>query len=477
MAAREWTYNPVTPEIVEEIRRICGAEAVIYGDARRLQKFSHDAVAEKQYAHAPDVVASPSTTGQVAAIMRLANRMRIPVTPRAAGSGLSGGSTPIYGGVVLCVDRMNKILEIDRANLMAVVEPGVVTNHLDAALKPFGLFFPGYPMSEEQCFIAGNVSENAGGGRAVKYGVTGRYIHGLEIVTPAGEVFQAGGKRIKDVTGYDLVQLMIGSEGTLGIFTKIFIRLLPRPTHRKAFLVLLDDPARAVALISRVMAEGGLIPSAVEFMDGLCFSLAARDLKYDFPYEQTRAALLFEVDGRYADGVAREAEVIETLCRAEQVVGLYPADSESQIEAFWKIRKRVIWVLRRHFPRESVEDVVLPVAAIAAFLPELERLESKYKVRIPVYGHAADGNLHATPVKSPQQSDAQWEAMLPELLADIYRAVARLGGTISGEHGIGHKRRDFLELVMSPVQIDMMRNIKRAVDPHNILNPGKIFAA
>jgi glycolate oxidase len=352
----------------------------------------------------------------------------------------------------------------------------VVTNHLDTALKEHGLFFAGYPMSEEICFIAGNVAENAGGGRAVKYGVTGRYIHGLEVVTPQGEVFTAGGKRVKDVTGYDLVQLMIGSEGTLGVFTKIFIRLLPRPTHRRALLALFDSAQTAVSLIAQVMVEGRLIPSAVEFMDGFSFSQAARDLKHEFPYDRTEAALLFEVDGSRKEIVTQEAGIIEGLCRERGAVGIYPAGSDAEMEAFWNIRKRIIWVLKRHSPRQSVEDIVVPIAAIADILPELETIGRAYGVRIPVYGHAADGNLHATPVKDPAQPDAEWDQMLPKLLSDIYRVTAKLGGTISGEHGIGHKRKEFLELVMSPVQIEVMRRIKKALDPNNILNPGKIVA-
>ncbi len=467
-------YNRVTPEIVEALEAICGKEAVVYGDHKRLEKYAKDAVGDARYAHMPEVMAAPADTQQVAAVMRLANEKRIPVTPRAGGSGLSGGAVPIYGGIALSIERMDRIIEIDPANLMAVVEPGVVTNRLDAALKEHGLFFAGYPMSEEICFIAGNVAENAGGGRAVKYGVTGRYIHGLEVVTPEGEVFQAGGKRVKDVTGYDLVQLMIGSEGTLGVFTKIFIRLLPRPTHRRALLALFDSVQTAVSLIAQVMVEGRLIPSAVEFMDGFSFSQAARDLKHEFPYDRTQAALLFEVDGSREETVAREAEIIENLCRERKAVGIYPAATDAEMEAFWNIRKRIIWVLKRHSPRQSVEDIAVPIAAIADILPELEKIGRAYGVDIPVYGHAADGNLHATPVKDPAQADADWNEMLPKLLADIYRATAKLGGTISGEHGIGHKRRDFLELVMSPVQIDMMRRIKRALDPNNILNPGKI---
>jgi len=468
-------YRPVTPEIIAALEAICGHEGVVAGDPKRLDKFARDAVGDRKYGRRPEVVVMPADTEGVAAVLRLANEAHVPVTPRAGGSGLSGGAVAACGGIVLSVERMNRILEIDTRNLMAVVEPGVITNHLDAALEPHGLFFAGYPMSEEICCIGGNVAENAGGGRAVKYGVTGRYIHGLEMVTPEGRVFQAGGKRVKDVTGYDLVQLMIGSEGTLGIFTKIFIRLLPRPVHRVTLLALFDRADAAVALVARVMAEGGLIPSAVEFMDGEVFALAARELKYDFPYARTRAALLFEVDGRFADTVAREADTVAELCRAGQAVEIRRAADETEAEGFWNIRKRIIWVLKRHAPRQSVEDIVVPIAAITELLPELEVIGRRYGVRIPVYGHAADGNIHATPLKNPDQSEEDWSALLPDLLSDIYRSTARLGGTISGEHGIGHKRRDFMELVMNPAQIDVMRRIKDALDPNHILNPGKIL--
>ena len=227
-------YNPVTTAIVEELKRICGADWVICDNEKTLQKYSHDQIPEQRYAHMPEVVVMPQSAGEIAAIMKLANREMIPVTPRAAGSGLSGGAVPVFGGILLSIERMNRILEIDDQNLMAVVEPGVVTNKLDEALQEYGLFFAGYPMSDEFCFIGGNVAENAGGGRAVKYGVTGRYIHGLEVVTPTGEIIELGGKRIKDVTGYNLIGLMVGSEGTLGIFTRITIKLLPRPSARLA---------------------------------------------------------------------------------------------------------------------------------------------------------------------------------------------------------------------------------------------------
>ena len=278
-------YATVTEAIVSQLQDICGSAHVVFADEKILKRYSHDQVPQDNQVRLPEVVVKPKSSEEVAAILKLANRENIPVTPRAAGSGLSGGAVPIFGGILLSVERMDQILEIDTANLIAVVEPGVVTNRLDAALAQYGLFFAGYPMSEEFCFIGGNVAENAGGGRAIKYGVTGRYIHGLEVVTPTGEIVHLGGKRIKDVTGYDLVHLMVGSEGTLGIFTKIYVKLLPRPTHRTATLALFADVESALGAVPVVMTSGKLIPTAIEYMDKFSFSSAAKDLKEDYPYD------------------------------------------------------------------------------------------------------------------------------------------------------------------------------------------------
>ena len=468
-------YAPVTASIIEELQQICGAKNVIYADDRALQKYSHDQVPEDKYARLPEVAVLPKTEFEISAIMKLANRETIPVTPRAAGSGLSGGAVPIYGGILLSVERMDQILEIDRANLMAVVEPGVVTNRFDQALKDYGLFFAGYPMSEEFCYIAGNVAENAGGGRAIKYGVTGRYIHGLEVVTPTGDIIQLGGKRIKDVTGYDLVNLMIGSEGTLGIFTKIIIKLLPRPTVRLALLAFFKNAEAAIGVVPTIMTIGKLIPTAIEFMDGFSFSETAKFLKETFPLQDIGAALLFEVDGTEYEGVKKEAERIRDLCEESGATGVHMAESEADIDRFWKIRKQMPWVLKRYNPHQSIEDIVVPIANIPSILAELSKLGQKYNTSIPVFGHAGDGNLHATPLKNPDHSLAQWNEIVPELLKEIYQATAALGGTISGEHGIGHKRREYLGLVLSDVQLDLMQKIKLAFDPNNILNPGKII--
>ena len=472
---KTFSYQRVDTAVVEQLKTICGSDFVIFDDAKKLKKYSHDQVPEEKYAHMPEVVVLPKSAGEISAIMKLANREKIPVTPRGAGSGLSGGAVPAYGGILMSVERMDEIIEIDRQNLMAVVEPGVITNKLDAALKEFGLFFAGYPMSEEFCFIGGNVAENAGGGRAIKYGVTGSYIHGLEVVTAAGDVVQFGGKRIKDVTGYDLVKLMVGSEGTLGIFTKIFIKLLPRPSVRIAILTFFERPEAAIAVLPAVMTAGKLIPSAIEFIDGFCFAETAGYLKEKFPFEKIGAALLFEVDGTHFKTVDENAQTIRRLCRENGAIEEHIAATPEQMDRFWKIRKAIPWQLRRHSPHQSVEDIVVPIAAIPQILQELIAIGKKYDVRIPVFGHAGDGNLHATPLKNPDHSLQHWEEILPAILQDIYIATARLGGTISGEHGIGHKRRDFMGLVMSDIQIDVMRKIKLALDPNNILNPGKII--
>jgi len=469
-----YDYGTLRPDIVDALKRICGKIHVLYADEKKLTKYARDKVPEEKYGHMPEAVVMPKTAEEISAVMRLANTEKIPVTPRGAGSGLSGGAVPLYGGISLSTERMNEIIEIDRKNLMAVVEPGVVTNALDEAIRPYGLFFAGYPMSDEFCYIGGNVAENAGGGRAIKYGVTGRYVHGLEVVIPSGDIVQLGGKRVKDVTGYDLVNLMVGSEGTLGIFTKIIIKLIPRPSVRIAILALFEDADTAISVVPEVMTEGKLIPTAIEFMDGYCFSKGAVALKEDFPYDAIGAALLFEVDGMDSSAVNEEAETVRAICRKYGSIQERVAVSDEEIERLWKIRKRIPWELLRASPHQSVEDIVVPISTIPECLQRLNILGEKYDVRIPVIGHAGDGNIHAMPMKNPDQSVSRWEELLPSLLKDIYIMTAELGGTISGEHGIGHKRRDYMRLVMSDAHLEMMRNIKRVLDPNNILNPGKI---
>ncbi|HEY9594332.1 MAG TPA: FAD-binding oxidoreductase, partial [Spirochaetia bacterium] len=353
----------VTDDVLRELARICGSENVIT-EPLRLARYGRDQVPETRYHAAPDVVVQPGAAAEVQQVARLANRELIPLTPRGAGTGLSGGAIPVHGGICLSLERMNRILEIDTDDLVAVVEPGVITNRLDEELRPYGLFFAGYPLSEEICFIGGNVAHNAGGGRAVKYGVTKRYVTGLDVVTATGELLSLGGKRFKDVTGYDLVSLMVGSEGTLGIFTKITIRLLPRPTHRATLLALFDDMAAALAAVSDMLSKAGVVPSSAELMDRTCFQEACRAMKETIPFEKAGAVLLLESDGRAAGPVQEEMAVLEAVCRRNGARELMRAASEAEAAHYWKIRKQVPWVVRRLASRTSIEDIVVPVGCV-----------------------------------------------------------------------------------------------------------------
>jgi len=470
-------YQPVTPEIVAELQSIVGDRYVLFGDPERLEPYAHDEVAGTEHAHAPDAVVKPATAAEIAAILRLANRERIPVTPRGAGTGLSCGAVPVFGGIVLSTERMNRILEIDPANMVIVVEPGVVTNDVNEAVQPLGLFYAGYPMSVESCFVGGNVAENAGGGRAIKYGVTGRYVLGLDAVLPTGEIVQLGGKRVKDVTGYDLLHLMVGSEGTLGVFTRIILRLLPLPAARAVLLVPFPDVPLAIAAVPRLMTEGHILPAAVEFMDRLSVQTAYQFLGETPPHPEVGAMLVVEVDGASPEQVEAEYSALADLCLEAGALDVYVGNTPDTERRMWRPRQQVAEALKAVCPVQSLEDIVVPLANIPGLMPELERLSHKYGVLIPCYGHAGDGNLHATPVKRPETTLEEWQTRLPALLEELYRAVACLGGTISGEHGIGSKRAQYLPLVMDPSLIALQRRIKRAFDPLNILNPGKIFPA
>ena len=468
-------YNPITPEIVAELAKIVGGTYVLVNDPEKLVAYSHDEVADTAYAHMPDALVRPRTAGEIAGIMKLANARHIPVTPRGAGSGLSGGAVPVCGGIVLLVDRMNSVLEIDRANMMITVEPGVVTNEINDLVKADGLFYAGYPMSLETCYIGGNVAENAGGGKAVKYGVTSRYVTGLEFVTPAGDIVQLGGKRIKDVTGYNLIQLLVGSEGTLGIFTKITLKLIPLPRASVDLLCLFRTAEEAISAVPKIMTLGGVIPTAIEFMDRTSVKAACEYLNESIPYQGAGAMLLITVDGSDEQQVEREYETIGRLCEASGAIEVYVADNHTTSERIWRVRRNIAEAFKIVSPHQSLEDVVVPIAAIPQMVVALEALAKKYDIHIPCYGHAGDGNLHATPVMNPAWTLDRWKTTLPQVLTELYTITAKLGGTISGEHGIGNKRKKYMPLVLSPEAIGLMRAIKQAWDPNAVLNPGKMF--
>ena len=475
MPSKKRQYNPVTPEIAAKVAKIVGEKFVIFGDTEKLEPYSHDEIPEMRYAHIPECVVRPRTAEEISEIMKLANAERIPVTPRGAGSGLSGGAVPIYGGIVLLCDRMNKILQIDRQNMMAVVEPGVVTNEINDAAKEYGLFYAGYPMSLETCYIGGNVAENAGGGKAVKYGVTERYVTGLELVTPTGQIVQMGGKLVKDVTGYNLIGLMLGSEGTLGIFTKITLKLVPSPKASADLLCLFETPEQAIAAVPLIQTTSGIIPTAIEFMDAAAVKASAEYLNESIPYERAGAMLLITIDGPDAEQVEQQYEAIGELSQQAGAFEVYVADNYTTAERIWRVRRNIGEALATITDYQSSEDLVVPPASIPKLVEAMGKIAAKYDVAIPCYGHAGDGNMHTRVVMNPHWTVDKWDQTLPQILTDLYKLTAALGGTISGEHGIGHKRKPYLPLVLSAEAIEMMRSVKRALDPNNILNPGKIF--
>ena len=467
-------YNPVTDEILDELKKIVG-EKNLMTDEDKIEAYSHDETPAEQYAHMPEVVLTPNSAEEIAEVMKLANKELIPVTPSGARSGLSGGAIPEHGGIVISVENMNEVIEIDYDNLMMVLEPGVVTNSINEQLEESGLFFAGYPMSVMTCYLGGNIAENAGGGKAVKYGVTGRYVMGLEVVTPTGEIMELGGKRVKDVTGYDLKQLMVGSEGTLGIVTKATIKLLPKPTHRVALLALFKDVETAISTVPKIMTSGRIVPTGIEFMDKLSVKTSCEYLNEHLPYQEAGAMLLIEVDGNKSEQVDSDAETIGELCLENDAIEVYVADNHTTRERVWSVRRNIAEAFKVVSPHQSLEDIVVPIAKIPDLMPYLEDISEEYDIQVPCYGHAGDGNLHATLVKNPEHSMEKWYELEEKALEDLYKATQELGGTISGEHGIGSKRKKYMELVTDPVELKMMRQIKKAFDPNNIMNPGKII--
>jgi len=475
MNSSEYQYNQVTPQIVEELKRICGEKYVFYRDEEKLETYSHDEIPGTHYRTMPEAAVRPANAQEIAEIVKLANREKIALTPRGAGSGLSGGAVPVHGGIVVCTDRLNKILEFDRENMMLVAEPGVVANDINEYIKDSGLFYAGYPMSMETCFIGGNVGENAGGGKAVKYGVTSRYVLGLEVVTPTGEIVELGGKLLKDVTGYNMVQLMIGSEGTLGIFAKVILKLIPRPKYQADLLCLFPSSEAAIGAVPKIITGAGIVPTSIEYMDRRSVMESCRFLNESLPYQNCGAMLIVTVDGFEREQIEKDYESIGLFCRECGATEIYVADNPSTSERIWKIRRSIPEAFSLAAKLQSGEDIVVPPASIPIVVKEFERISEKYGVIIPNYGHAGDGNLHSRITPPADWSEEKWYAILPELLREIYSVIHSVGGRISGEHGIGHKRLNYMNCVVSEEYLNMLRTIKKAFDPNNIMNPGKIF--
>jgi glycolate oxidase len=464
------TYSDVDARIVAELGEISGPENVLI-DAETLQRYGHDEVVGL---HAdPEVVVKAGSAQEISAILRLAQRERIPVTPRGAGYGLSGGAVPLCGGIVLTLERMNRILEIDRENLMVTVEPGVITGDLHRAVEEAGLFYPPDPASLDSCTLGGNVAEGAGGPRAVKYGITRDFVCGLEAVLPSGEIVQMGGKRVKDVTGYSLLHLLIGSEGTLAVVTKIILRLLPKPRYQVDLLVPFNDFATAAQTVSDII-ESRIIPTAIEFMERDSLLAVERLLERELPFREAEAQLLIQVDGNHHEAVEAEFEAVAEICLDNGAIDVLVAKDTRSRDRLWEARRLIIDALKHESPVNHMEDVVVPRAQIPALLNGIREIGDKFDVRIVSFGHSGDGNVHVNVLKDDLPMD-QWEELVPQASRLMYALALRLGGTITGEHGIGATRRQYLSMALDDTQIAIMRSVRDVFDPNHILNPAKIF--
>ncbi|MFN0063523.1 MAG: FAD-binding oxidoreductase [Myxococcaceae bacterium] len=416
----------------------------------------------------PDVVVFPANTAQVCAVFRICQEEGVPLTPCGALSGKSGGSLPLRGGVVMSLVRMNRILSISTENLIATVEPGVITGDLMKAAQAKGLFYPPDPNSWEFCTMGGNVAENAGGPRALKYGVTRDYVLGMEWVLPTGEAIRVGRQTIKGVAGYDLCGLFVGSEGTLGVATEITVQLLPLPRHVQTALVIFDSVVAAADAISRVLATG-ILPRTLELLDDV--SIRAVDGRgFNFP-PGTGAAVLAEVDGNAEEPLLAELAALGEICTQAGAKDVWLAQSEEQREKLWAARRVVSTALRALKPHKISEDIVVPRSRMADVIATLKAMGQEMGLTVATYGHAGDGNLHANILyDSPED-----RPKVDEAIARMLKLTVEVGGTITGEHGVGYAKRDFLSLEQSPQVIELQRQIKRLLDPKGLLNPGKIF--
>ncbi len=451
------------PLVLKELAAIVGP-AHLFTGPEELVVYSYDAT---RTASLPAAVARPATAREVSQILLLANRRRFPVVPRGAGTGMSGGSVPVRGGLVLSFERMNRILEIDERNRMAIVEPGVITGDLQREVEARGLFYPPDPASQQFCTLGGNIAECAGGLRAVKYGVTRDYVLGLEVVLPTGEIIETGSRTLKSVAGYDLTRLIVGSEGTLGVVTKIIVRLLPRPESVETLSAFFPDIRSAAIAVSKI-SEGRILPRALELIDSGAIRAVETYLKEDISHG-AGAMVIAEVDGS-PQATALEADALERACRKAGAVTVTRATDKREQDRIWKLRRAISPALYTIKPRKINEDIVVPPARVPDILADVQDIAKRYGLLIVCFGHAGDGNIHVN-IMLEEGERPQAELAVRE----IFAAVLRMQGSISGEHGIGITKAPFLPLEAGEQALEAMRRIKRALDPNNILNPGKIF--
>lgn len=470
------TAGRLTGEVIEQFRQIVG-DAHILLDEKRKEDYGHDKT--EDYFFPPDVVLKPGTPQEISQILKLCSSNEIPVTPRGAGTGLSGGALPVKNGVVLSMERFNKILAIDELNLQATVEPGVITEVFQNAVKEKGLFYPPDPASRGSCFLGGNLANNSGGPKAVKYGVTRDYVINMEVVLPTGEIIWTAANVLKNSTGYNLTQLMCGSEGTLGVITKIVFKLRGFPQKNVLMMIPFVSNEEACEAIAAIFVAG-IQPSGMEFFEkeaaAKTFEYCEKVLHSPVTTKLTygmNAYLLCELDGNDEEVLMRDAERVMNVVEKFQSGEVLFAESNAQKEELWKIRKNISPAVNWYTLTKS-DDVVVPRGNLPKLIKGIKEIGKNYGFNTVCFGHLGDGNLHVNILKE-DISDEDWETTIPEGIGEIFKLTVSLGGTLSGEHGIGIAKRPYMSIAMSEVNLNLMRGIKKVFDPKGILNPGKIF--
>lgn len=457
-------------EIKEKLIAIVGKNNVLTAK-EEMADYAHDET--MGLSSQPDIVIKAENAQHISAVLKLANKYLVPVIPRGAGTGLSGGAVPTEGGIVLSLEKMNKILEIDEENMMIVTEPGVITGALQTEVEKKGLFYPPDPASLDSCHIGGNLAECAGGARAVKYGVTKDYVVGFEAVLPSGEIINLGGKLLKNVVGYDLISLIIGCEGTLAVITKIILKLVPLPKAKIDLLVPFDDYTTASQTIVEII-KSKVVPAAIEFMDKDSILACEECLGRQLPFRDAEAQILIELDGDDKEYLEKQAEMVGELCLAKGAKDVLVADTKANQEKLWEVRRKISESLKLTGGLKVSEDIVVPISQMPKVLGQLQDLSKKLTVKIVCFGHLGDGNIHVNILKK-QLTDDVWNKILPEAINGVFDITIAAGGTISGEHGIGVTKKKYVPRVLSAAEINIMKQIKKTFDPNNILNPGKIF--
>jgi glycolate oxidase len=457
----------VSEAFLATVEQVVGP-AYVRRDPASLEKYGADAT---RRIHLPDLVAVPATTSEIAALAELCNEARIPLVVRGGGTGYSGGAVPTRGGLVVSLERLNRILEIDQTNLLAVVEPAVITGDLQDAVERMGLFYPPDPASLRESTVGGNVAECAGGPRAFKYGSTKRYVLGLEVVLATGEIIRTGSKAVKNVVGYDLTQVIVGSEGTLAIVTQIVLRLVPKPPSQVTLRATFPDIGSAVAAVDELL-RARVVPATLEIVDAQCLAAVSRYLGAALAPDGTGALLLLEVDG-VAEAVAEEARRVSAACRAAGATEILRAATEAERQELWRVRRELSPSLKAITPLRFNHDVVVPRGRVPQLFELVEQLRRDFHLQIYCFGHAGDGNIHVNIMLDPDDPDGIARAHRAERA--LFEGVVALEGSLSGEHGIGFVKAPFLSIELSPEAIALMQRIKRAFDPNGILNPGKIF--